>query len=200
MSELELSDRNERRKRGLSEPELMPQLDPGNLQARGKNYISASSDWVKVETVISTSADQIAVAPGSLRRSWEEDGRRYFHYVVDHPSLNFYSFISARYEVARDDWNGVATEVYYHPEHSWNVPNMMRSIHKSLEYYSKNFGAYRHRQARIIEFPRVAEFAQAFPGTMPYSEAIGFIADIRDEDDLDMVFYVVAHEMILILL
>lgn len=195
LSEWELSDRNERRKRGLSEPELMPQLDPGNLQARGKNYISASSDWVKVETVISTSADQIAVAPGSLRRSWEEDGRRYFHYVVDHPSLNFYSFISARYEVARDEWNGVATEVYYHPEHSWNVPNMMRSIHKSLEYYSKNFGAYRHRQARIIEFPRVAEFAQAFPGTMPYSEAIGFIADIRDEDDLDMVFYVVAHEM-----
>ncbi len=72
---------------------------------------------------------------------------------------------------------------------------MMRSIHKSLDYYTTNFGPYRHKQARIIEFPRVASFAQAFPGTMPYSEAIGFIADIRDEDDIDMVFYVVAHEM-----
>lgn len=195
LTERELGDRNERRKRGLGEPELMPALDAGNLRARSVNYISASSDWVNVETVISTSADQIAVAPGSLLRTWEERGRRYFHYRVDHPSLNFYSFISARYEVARDEWNGVQTEVYYHPEHSWNVPNMMRSIHKSLEYYSKNFGPYRHRQARIIEFPRVAEFAQAFPGTMPYSESIGFIADIRDEDDVDMVFYVVAHEM-----
>ena len=194
-TEIELSDRNERRKRGLGEPELMPALDPTDLSARATNYISASSDWVNVETIISTSPDQIAVAPGSLQRTWEENGRRYFHYRVDHPSLNFYSFISARYEVARDEWNGVQTEVYYHPEHSWNVPNMMRSIHKSLEYYSKNFGPYRHRQARIIEFPRVAEFAQAFPGTMPYSEAIGFIADIRDEDDIDMVFYVVAHEM-----
>ena len=151
LSERQLADRNERRKRGLSEPELMPALDPDNLLARGQNYISASSDWVNVETIISTSEDQIAVAPGSLQRSWEAAGRRYFHYVVDHPSLNFYSFISARYEVARDEWNGVKTEVYFHPEHPWNVPNMMRSIHKSLEYYSKNFGPYRHRQARIIE-------------------------------------------------
>ncbi|MFN9720947.1 MAG: ABC transporter permease/M1 family aminopeptidase [Planctomycetota bacterium] len=191
----ELQDRNKRKDRSLGEPELMPPLDPQNLKARSQNYLSSSSDWVNVETIISTSPDQIAVAPGSLVRTWEENGRKYFHYKVDHPSLNFYSFISARYEVARDEWNGIQTEVYFHPEHSWNVPNMMRSIHKSLEYYTQNFGPYRHRQARIIEFPRVAEFAQAFPGTMPYSEAIGFIADIRDEDDIDMVFYVVAHEM-----
>ena len=194
-TERQLENRNERRKRGLGAPELMPPLEPGNLKARSLNYISTSSDWVNVETIISTSPDQIAIAPGSLLRTWEQDGRVYYHYKVDHPSLNFYSFISARYAVARDEWNGVQTEVYYHPEHSWNVPNMMRSIHKSLEYCSKNFGPYRHRQARIIEFPRVAQFAQAFPGTMPYSEAIGFIADISDEDDIDMVFYVVAHEM-----
>jgi len=194
-TERQLENRNERRKRGLGAPELMPPLEPGNLKARSLNYISTSSDWVNVETIISTSPDQIAIAPGSLLRTWEQDGRVFYHYKVDHPSLNFYSFISARYAVARDEWNGVQTEVYYHPEHSWNVPNMMRSIHKSLEYCSKNFGPYRHRQARIIEFPRVAQFAQAFPGTMPYSEAIGFIADISDEDDIDMVFYVVAHEM-----
>lgn len=191
----ELQDRDERKKRGLGEPELMPPLDPQNLKARSMNYISSSSDWVNVETIISTSPDQIAVAPGSLIRTWEENGRKYFHYKVDHPSLNFYSFISARYEVARDEWNGVQTEVYYHPEHTWNVPNMMRSIHKSLDYYTQHFGPYRHKQARIIEFPRVETFAQAFPGTMPYSESIGFIADIRDEDDIDMVFYIVAHEM-----
>jgi ABC-2 type transport system permease protein len=191
----ELQNRNDRKKHGLGEPTLMPPLDPSNLKARGNNYISSSSDWVDVETVISTSPDQIAVAPGSLIRSWEENGRKYFHYKVDHPSLNFYSFISARYAVDRDEWNGVQTEVYYHPEHSWNIPNMMRSIHKSLDYYTTHFGPYRHKQARILEFPRVDSFAQAFPGTMPYSEGIGFIADIRDENDIDMVFYVVAHEM-----
>jgi aminopeptidase N len=30
---------------------------------------------------------------------------------------------------------------------------------------------------------------------MPYSEAIGFIADLSNPDDIDSVFYVVAHEM-----
>jgi aminopeptidase N len=30
---------------------------------------------------------------------------------------------------------------------------------------------------------------------MPYSESIGFIADIEKPDDIDMVYYVVAHEM-----
>jgi ABC-2 type transport system permease protein len=30
---------------------------------------------------------------------------------------------------------------------------------------------------------------------MPYSEGIGFIADLSDTNDVDMVFYVVAHEM-----
>ena len=41
---------------------------------------------------------------------------------------------------------------------------MMKSMQKSLDYYTKNFGPYAHKQARIIEFPRVASFAQAFPG------------------------------------
>jgi ABC-2 type transport system permease protein len=72
---------------------------------------------------------------------------------------------------------------------------MLKSIHKSLEYYIANFGPYAHKEARIIEFPRVARFAQAFPGTMPYSEAIGFIANLSKPDDIDMVYYVVAHEM-----
>jgi ABC-type transport system involved in multi-copper enzyme maturation permease subunit len=191
----ELTNRNDRRRQGLSEPRPVPPLDPANLAGRQNSYISNSSDWVDVETVISTSSDQVAVAPGSLQESWEKDGRRYFRYRLDQSSLNFYSFISARYKLARDRWNDVDIEVYYHPEHEWNVPRMLKSIRKSLEYYSQNFGPYRHKQARIIEFPRISSFAQAFPGTMPYSEGIGFIADIKSDDDIDMVFYVVAHEM-----
>lgn len=193
--ERELTNRNDRKRLGLGEPNPIPPLAPENLAGRKDSYISNSSDWVDVETVISTSGDQIAVAPGSLVEKWEKDGRRYFRYRLDQSSLNFYSFISARYKVASSKWNDVDVEVYYHPEHEWNVPRMLKSIAKTLDYCSKNFGPYRHKQARIIEFPRIDSFAQAFPGTMPYSEGIGFIADIKSDDDIDMVFYVVAHEM-----
>ena len=61
------------------------------------NYLRGHSDWVDVDTVISTSPDQIAIAPGSLMREWRQDGRRYFEYKLDHSALALMSFLSARY-------------------------------------------------------------------------------------------------------
>src|SRR5208282_1620765 len=191
----ELTDPNDRKKYGLGEQELMAPLERDCTTDCRDTYLGGHSDWVNVDTVISTSADQTAVAPGSLMRQWQENGRNYYEYKLDHESLNFYSFISARYEVAREEWNGIKVEVYYDKDHPWNVPRMVNSIKKSLTYYTENFGPYYHKEARIIEFPRVARFAQAFPGTMPYSESIGFIANLDHPDDIDFVFYVVAHEM-----
>jgi ABC-2 type transport system permease protein len=191
----QLTDPNDRKKYGLKEIDLMPPLERNCTTDCMDTYIGLHSDWVDVQTVISTSADQLAIAPGSLTREWQENGRRYFEYKLDHQSLNFSNFMSARYEVAREDWNGIKLEVYYDRQHPWNVPRMMNSMKKSLDYYTKNFGPYYHKEARIIEFPRVATFAQAFPGTMPYSESIGFIANINKPDDIDFIYYVVAHEM-----
>jgi len=192
----ELDDANDRRKYGLKEMDLMPALERNCTADCAENYIGGHADWVDADTIISTSPDQIAIAPGSLVRAWRgEGGRRYFEYKLDHPSLGFYSFISANYQVAREEWNGIKLEVYYLKEHPWNVPRMLNSMRTALDYYTRNFGPYAHKEARIVEFPRVAHFAQAFAGTMPYSEAIGFIADLSNPDDIDSVFYVVAHEM-----
>jgi ABC-2 type transport system permease protein len=196
-SNAEISDKNKRIKLKLPKRERMPKLDENNLAARANTYLGNDSDWVEVNTVISTSPDQTAIAPGSLLKTWEANGRKYFNYKLDQKSLNFYSFISAKYEVARKKWKGIDLEVYYDKQHAYNVPNMLKSMQKSLEYYTANFGPYYHKQCRIIEFPRYSSFAQAFPGTMPYSEGIGFITDLRDvkKDDIDQVYYVTAHEM-----
>jgi aminopeptidase N len=98
--------------------------------------------------------------------------------------------------VKRDSWNGVAIEVYYHPDHTYNVDRMIDATKKSLDYFTKNFGPYQHRQVRIVEFPRYAQFAEAFPNTIPFSESIGFIARLDDKpDSIDYVFYVTAHEV-----
>ncbi len=72
---------------------------------------------------------------------------------------------------------------------------MMESMKASLDYFSTNFSPYQYEQVRILEFPRYAEFAQSFPGTIPFSEAIGFVLDIDDEENVDMAFYVTAHEV-----
>jgi ABC-2 type transport system permease protein len=191
----ELGDPNDRRKYGLGEQQLMRPLERNCTDDCRDSYLRDHSDWAEVETIISTTPDQIAIAPGSLMREWQENGRRYFDYKLDHPALRFFSFMSARYEVEREQWNGIKLEVYYDKDHPWNVARMMKSLKKSLEYYTQNFGPYYNQEARIIEFPRIARFAQAFAGTMPYSESIGFIANLNHPDDIDMVYYVVAHEM-----
>lgn len=194
LAEYEITDKNKRKKYDLPPRERIQKLsdDPSK---RMSTYISNNSDWVNVKTTFSTSADQIAIAPGSLRKKWTNDNRAYFQYELDHYSLNFYSFLSGRFQVKTKKYKGLNLEVYYDAKHPYNVDKMLISMEKSVDYYSQNFGKYYHLQTRIIEFPRYASFAQAFPGTMPYSESIGFIANLEDSNDIDMVTYVVAHEM-----
>ncbi len=194
----ELQDRNKRRKAGLEPLERMPKID--DTFARRNHALSNDSDWVSFEATVSTSADQIAVTPGNLEREWRDGERRYFHYKMGVPMLNFYAFLSARYEVLRDQWRGpdgkeVKLEIFHHAGHEYNIDRMMEAIKQSLDYFGDQFSPFQFRQMRIFEFPRYASFAQSFANTVPFSESIGFIADLSDEDDLDYVFYVSAHEV-----
>lgn len=189
----ELTDRDNRKDHDLPPRDRMASIS--NTSAYVNNYISHDADWITMETTISTAPDQIAVAPGTLTKEWEKDGKRYFHYQLDSSVLHFASFISARYEVLREKWKGVDVEIYYHPTHAYNVERMAEAVKASLAYYSEHFGSYPHSFARIIEFPRYANLAQAFPGTMPYSESIGFIENLEAKDSKDRVLQVVAHEM-----
>jgi hypothetical protein len=190
---VELIDPSVRRKYGLPPVQRFPKVT--DQKARMRNYLSSESDWVNFRTTVSTTPDQIAVAPGYLKREWTANGRRYFRYEMDAPILGFWSYLSARYEVKRDRWRNVAIEIYYDPAHPYNVDKMIHGVKKSLDYFTENFGPYQHRQVRIVEFPRYARFAQSFPNTIPFSESIGFIANLKDDDAIDYVFYVTAHEV-----
>lgn len=193
-AEFELSDNSDRKKHGLAYRPTANRID--DTASWKRNLFIHDADFVTLEMTLSTVPDQIAVAPGYLQREWNEKGRRYFHYKMDKPILNFYSFLSARYKVKKERWNDVNIEIYYHPGHEYNLDRMIGSIKKSLTYYSSVFSPYQHRQVRILEFPRYATFAQSFPNTIPFSEGIGFIADVdADKDNVDYPFYVTAHEV-----
>ena len=190
---LEITDRNERRKRDLGEPTRMPKLE--DEAARANTYISKDADWLDFRSTVCTAPDQIALAPGYLQKTFERDGRRCFSYAMDRPMLNFYAYLSARWEVKKATYNDIPIEIYYDAKHPWNVDRMIESVQKSLAYFEANFSPYQHRQVRIIEFPGYQSFAQSFANTIPYSESIGFIADLRDKEKIDYVFYVTAHEV-----
>ena len=186
-----LGDRTVRRRQGLA-PELRPaKLE--DMNATRFNYIG--SDWVQSDITLSTDADQTPIAPGNRVSDVTGNGRRTAHFISGAPILNFFSMQSSDYRVAERDHNGIKLSVYYHDGHSWNVPKMLNAMGAALDYYRANFGPYQFNYARIIEFPGYASFAQAFAGTMPYSESIGFVADTSDPEKIDFTTYVVAHEM-----
>jgi aminopeptidase N len=192
----EIEDRHERSKRGLGAPHRMPLLD--DRAAQSSNFwklFGFDADLIAFETTVSTSADQTAVAPGRLDASWEQGGRRYFRYKADRPILPFFSYQSSRWEVKKADWRGVPVEVYYDRKHPYNIDSMVLGSQRALDYFTDNFGPYPHKQLRITEFPLYQPYARSFPNTIPFSESLGFINDLRNPEGVDHVFYVTAHEV-----
>ena len=194
--ERELSNKRTRKKYGLPEDQD-PMLKYDDVNGNKHGILGDDADWVDFEMILSTDPDQIAMTPGYLQKEWTEGERRFFHYKMDQKIHNLFAFISARYEVLQEDFNGVSLEVYYHKSHNYNIDKLMDGMKKSIEYYSEIYGPYPYRQCRILEIPKYASYAASFPNTIPFSESMGFILDIdpNDPEDLDMPFWVTAHEM-----
>lgn len=156
---------------------------------------------IHFEAIISTTLNQVAVTSGSLIDEWTEHDRRYFHYRMDRPMINFYAITSAEYQVMRERWKPegfdtfIDLEIYYQEGHEQNLQRMMDGMKDALLYFSESFGAYPYDHFRIMEFPRYRTFAQSFPGAVPFAESMGFRLDIDEEEDMDMVYYVTAHEV-----
>ncbi|MGC1629389.1 MAG: M1 family aminopeptidase, partial [Candidatus Acidiferrales bacterium] len=191
---LELDDPRRRREEHLGPLEEM--APPGDPYYSNINLFTTDSEWITFHCVVSTSADQIAIAPGYLQKEWTENGRRYFEYDMGSTRINdFYSFLSGHYSVRRDEHDGVKLEIYYQPGHEYNLDRMLDSSKSGLDYYDKNFSPYQFQQFRVLEFPRYRTFAQSFPNTVPYSEAIGFIEKMKKPSDVDLLYFVTAHEL-----
>ena len=163
----------------------------------------SDSDGLNLDILISTEAPQTALTSGDLVGTWNTNGRNYFHYKTNQQIIHFYPIVSGRYEVRRDTCIPVGNtsnkpvdlEIYYQKGHEYNLQRMVESMKMSLNYYSKHFSPYQYSHLRIVEFPRYRSFAQSLPGIIPFSEAIGFVMNIDDKKDVDMAFYITAHEV-----
>ncbi len=201
---VEIDDPRRRHEEKLPEQELLPRR--GDPAGTVTNLFTATSDWITYHTTVSTSdvdsegKPQIAISPGYLTREWHDNGRHYFTYDTgDVKTLDFFAFISARYDVKREMYPGVenpvAIEVYHIPAHAYDVDDMIAASKAGLAYYEKNYSPFQFKQYRILEFPRYRTFAQSFPNTVPFSEGIGFIGRVVKPTDIDFTYFVTAHEL-----
>ena len=161
-----------------------------------RRAIMSAADWVTSDITLTTDADQTPIAPGNRVSDVTKDGRRTAHFVSGAPILNFFSIQSARLPGgARASTTASSCRSIITRATTGTCPRCSNAMGTALDYYRANFGPYQFNYARIIEFPGYASFAQAFAGTMPYSESIGFNANTDDPDKIDFTTYVVAHEM-----
>jgi ABC-2 type transport system permease protein len=194
----ELDDPRRRREMKLGAlEEMTPRGEP--LHSR-TSLFTTYSDWITYHTVVSTSGDQIGISPGYLKKSWQKDGRNYFEYDMGGTHiLDFVAWVSAKYAVKKEVYQGVGgpinLEVYYDPAHTYDVDEMLESSRGGLKYYEAHYSPFQYTQWRIMEFPRYRGFAQSFPNTSPFSEGIGFIARMLNKDDVDLTYFVTAHEL-----
>ena len=194
----EVSNPGARKKYGLApRPGDRPLTD---VAARGEQR---GNERIVLETIVGTSAGQTGVAPGTLRRSWNENGRSYAHYVTEAPINNGYAIYSARYDVQRTAWHDtesgqeVALEIYHHPGHTANLERMVRSARASLDYHTRHYGPYPYKQLRMIEFPSSGGGLglTAHHTMIKFSEGYALVRPESDHRDIDLPFAVMAHEM-----
>ncbi len=190
-----LTDPRKRTRYGLPRQLRMASLGtPGADQFNGLGH---DSDWVTADIWVATDADQTPIAPGYKVLDRIQGDRRVSEFRTEAPILRFFSIQSARYQQRAEDYKGVSLTVFYDPQHAWNVERMVRAMKASLDYYQANYSPYQFRQLRFLEFPAWdGAFAQSFANTVPWSEDLGFIADLpKRSDKIDYVTYVGAHEI-----
>ncbi len=171
-------------------------LHPQDSLSGQHNYQSPDADRLAFEAVVSTSNDQVALAPGKLLKTWEVPGRRFYQYRMDIPIKFAFSFHSGRYRIARKQWKGTLLQVYYHPSHGYQLAEMFRGLESALDYNTRYFGPYQHSSATIVEFPNSeGSFATSFANMIPLSESRFIVRTHKPDHKINLPFYVSAHEL-----
>jgi hypothetical protein len=183
----ELWSADDRRKHGLPRQVTLP--PPGDIDPS-----VAANAPATFEAIVGTDEGQVAVAPGELRRTWSEAGRRYFHYVSDVPISGMDVFFSADYTVHRERWKDVDLQLFVHPGHAKQMERVLQSARASLDYYSEQFGPYPYRFLQIVEQP--GDFlGMGVDGSGVVTGGEGFFLLNPEREGFDAIFEIVAHEM-----
>ena len=198
----ELRDAGSRMTHGLPTRPLVPKLEDARERKGTPGDVG-----MQFETIVGTDDDQVAVAPGKLRRSWRENGRRYFHYASRAPLGVDVQFYSARYAVRRQHCHGVEVGIFHHAAHDNIVDAMARSACASLELYGRLYGPYAYESLHFVEVsergigahsePSLVDYGDGFALLDPATADGGLDAQIETfaRTDADLVSAVTAHEV-----
>lgn len=187
---IEIDDKFERENRGLLVKSVNTS-DRSKSTDKGK-FITQKRTF---EAVLSTSIEQTAVTSGQLVKTWQQDGRNYFHYKMNKAIYPLVDYFSAVYEKKSIKHKGLVVEMYFHPEHGMNIDEMLRATKATLDYATTNLGPYAFDSLRILEVPDYHPFGgKATSGIVALSESL-YIEDYNDGADINNTARNTIHEV-----
>src|SRR5690606_6775037 len=89
----------------------------------------------------------------------------------------------------------VKLQILHHPTHTANLDRMMKSIHASLDYFSREFGPYPHNSLRFIERAGTEAGLQSTAVNISFLEGFSYLNSEGDKRDVDFTSGIVAHEV-----
>ena len=188
---LEIKDNFERSKQGL-EPIEVESLSDEHL----RNHQYHNMVPIHFRTIVSTSKNQIAIAPGDLINQWTESDRSYFEYQSNEKILESIAYFSAKYRTKKIVHKGISIEQFFHSGHEYNIQNTENIAKLALDYCIQNFGLYPYSHLRIAEIPGHWPFGgQAMPGTISMVGDRFYLIDNRDNEAFDLVAKRTIHEI-----
>jgi len=171
--------------------------EPNGALSMADSYHGQGADLVHITTRISTDANQVAIAPGRLKKTWVDGDRRYFTFETTEGEAvrNSLSFHSGQYQQKEFLEDGIFLKVFYGKEHHFNLEAMKKGFYAAVNFNKRHFGPPVHKSFSIVEFPMtLGTFATLMGNTIPTSE-MRFIANSKiSEGNINLAFYVIAHE------
>lgn len=186
----EINDAVTRKKYNLATRPELPSLYDSIARKHTLN-----PDDATFEAIVGTAVDEIAVAPGTLYRSWIKDNRKYFHYKTDGSIGGEYAILSGNYVVKERRWNDVSIRIYHHPDHAPNIDRMFRSVEGALKYCADQFGPYPYRHLTVVERAGNGGGASADASMINYGEVYSLLTPDDGPNGFDLPYYILAHEV-----
>ncbi|MEM9141535.1 MAG: hypothetical protein AAGA86_01020 [Bacteroidota bacterium] len=193
-SESELDENRSRQDQGLEtlDSRMAPTTDAKGLQ---RNIYASDAHRVTAEITLSTSEDQIPLAPGALKEQWSENGRNYRTYQVSKGTPFNWHLASGRFTENDSKVDGVAVRIMPYTEHPFNTELYEEAIHEAIRFTKRHLGGYPYPEVRLFEIPYYQEDFNTYANSIAISEKEGWYADTSHIKERAYIFQSTASQI-----
>ncbi len=169
-----------------------------DASARSEDAFSPDAIWQKASITVSTSVEQTAFAPGTLKRKWQEDGRNHVLYQIETPAPMHWYIGSANYKHYEAKLKTRTNlTILYDQRHYYNLEHFENAVTEGVAFIQANLGSYPYEELTIAEIPFYEEDDfYTYPNVIAISEKHGWTADGRNEAHLVYIYYSIVRELI----